>query len=500
MMNLPTSWTTSLRYKPYHLWSNDYRNMLKVKLQQSQWKLAYHIQPHTGLLNDPNGFSYYNGKWHLFYQAYPFGPVHGVKSWYHMTSDDLVHWERNDYSLLPDSPFDSHGVYSGSAIPVDDKLFLMYTGNVRNEEWERSSYQLGAWMDKKMQVQKVEKPLIEQPPSGYTHEFRDPQVFRYEDKYLMIMGAQTNDEKGAVLIYQSEKLRDWKLLGELHYTDEEMGFMVECPNLVFVDQQPILLFCPQGLDKQIRSYQNIYPNMYVIGSTFNKDTRSIENPSELYNLDEGFDVYATQAFNAPDGRALSVGWIGLPEIDYPTFKEGWAHCLSIIKELTIKDGKLYQQPVKEMEGLRQEHVSLLPSRLTNKGLLYSPNKNVYELKLDLDASVSGTISLFSDRDHTEGLKLTFDAKHATITMDRSHVGVSFAEEYGTVRTANVNNQDRLKLHIFVDNSVCEVFVNDGYRVMTSRVFVNDMSQTHIFLKGFNENYHGDFWTLQETNE
>ncbi|MFD1064688.1 sucrose-6-phosphate hydrolase [Oceanobacillus locisalsi] len=499
-MELITEWTTPLRYKPYHQWSAAYQEILAAKLQKSDWKQAFHIQPKTGLLNDPNGFSFYNGKWHLFYQAYPFGPVHGVKSWYHMVSDNLVDWKQDDYALLPDSAYDSHGAYSGSAIPAEDKLFLMYTGNVRSANWERLSYQLGAWMNSEMQVEKIENPLITSPPSGYTHEFRDPQVFRYQDHYMMLIGAQTEEEKGAVLAYQSKNLIDWELLGELDYTTEEMGFMVECPNLVFLHNQPVFLFCPQGLDKNISSYENIYPNMYVIGSSFDKETVSIENPSGLVNLDEGFDVYATQAFNAPDGRALSVSWVGLPEIDYPSFTEGWAHCLSIVKELTMKEQHLYQNPVAEMQELRQNHKVLQGVVQEEDKLLHTPEKNVYELKLELDASVSGALYLFADKQNKDSLKISFDAKHDTISMDRSKVGISFGESYGSIRTAALKSQDKLTLHIFADRSVCEVFVNDGYRVMTSRIFVKNPQQTGIFLQGFTGNYNGDFWTLREVNE
>ncbi|WP_152658553.1 sucrose-6-phosphate hydrolase [Oceanobacillus sp. CFH 90083] len=499
-MKLITEWTTPLRYKPYHQWSKAYQDRLASIIQKSDWKQAFHIQPKTGLLNDPNGFSFYNGKWHLFYQAYPFGPVHGVKSWYHMVSDNLVDWEQLDYALLPDSPYDSHGVYSGSAITVEDKLFLMYTGNVRNEKWERHSYQLGAWMDSEMQIEKMTEPLIENPPKGYTHEFRDPQVFRDQDQYLMAIGAQTEKEKGAVLVYQSSQLTDWELLGELDYTTEEMGFMVECPNLVFVDNQPVLLFCPQGLDKRITPYQNIYPNMYIIGSSFNKEAVAIENASDLVNLDEGFDIYATQAFHAPDGRVLSVGWIGLPEIDYPSFEEGWAHCLSIVKELSVKDQHLYQKPVAEIQELRQNHEVLQGVVQESDILLTSPGRNVYELKLELDASTSGSLYLFADKQNKEGLKLSFDAKHDTISMDRSKAGIPFGESYGSIRTAALKRQEKLSLHIFVDRSVCEVFINDGYCVMTSRVFLKDPQQTAIFLEGFAGDYTGDFWTLREMNE
>jgi Beta-fructosidases (levanase/invertase) len=149
-----TKWTTALRYKPYQEWSKQELIDIKQKIDQSHWRLGYHIQPSTGLLNDPNGFSYFNNQWHLFYQSFPYGAVHGLKSWAHLTSDDLVHWQDHGPALLPGDAQDSHGAYSGSAIPVGDKLFMMYTGNVRDENWIRHPKQDGAWMDKDNQIKK----------------------------------------------------------------------------------------------------------------------------------------------------------------------------------------------------------------------------------------------------------------------------------------------------------------------------------------------------------
>lgn len=101
------------------------------------------------------------------------GPVHGVKSWYHLTSDNLVEWQPEGLALLPDSPFDSHGVYSGSGIVVDDKLMLAYTGNVRDSKWQRQSFQMWASMNKDGDISKAKEPFIAAPPKGYTPEFRD---------------------------------------------------------------------------------------------------------------------------------------------------------------------------------------------------------------------------------------------------------------------------------------------------------------------------------------
>ncbi len=50
-----------------------------------------------------------------------------------------------------------------------------------------------------------------------------------------------------------------------------VAYMMECPNLVFVGEQPVLLYCPQGLDKAVLNYDNIYPNMYKIRASFDPE-------------------------------------------------------------------------------------------------------------------------------------------------------------------------------------------------------------------------------------
>lgn len=267
-MKLKENWSRTDRYRPYKEWSEEHLHSLEKKINSSHWRLGYHIQPVTGLLNDPNGFSYFDGKWQLFYQAYPMGSVHGLKSWYHLSSVNLIDWKNDGLKLIPDNSFDSHGVYSGSALPIDNQLFLAYTGNVRDSNWGRHSFQLGAWMDKNGNITKIPTPLISSPPPGYTQEIRDPQLIAYDDGYLLIVGAQTEQKQGRILTYYSKDLQNWQFLGTLGFTEEEMGFMIECPNLLFVNGKALLVFCPQGLSHEIHSYSNIYPNTYVIGQTF----------------------------------------------------------------------------------------------------------------------------------------------------------------------------------------------------------------------------------------
>lgn len=475
------AWSNEDKYRPYHLWPAEHTQQLAQTVQASKWRHTYHLQPETGLLNDPNGFSYFNNQWHLFYQYFPFGPIHGLKSWYHVVSDDLVHWQSEGIGILPDTALDSHGAYSGSALAVDDKLFLAYSGNVRNEEWERVPYQLGAWLDKEGRIMKNEQPLISGRPEGITEHFRDPQVIQYGENYLMLVGAQTDDLQGKIAVYQSKDLQNWESKGFLNFTNESMGFMIECPNLLFIDEQPVLIFCPQGVDKKLADYQNVYPNFYVVGESFDGEENKIEGASSLKQLDEGFDLYATQAFTAPDGRQLSVGWIGLPEMTYPTFEEGWAHCLSLVKELKLKDGELYQYPVIETNELRDTDGSQTGMI---KELAIQETSNSYELQVRIPANTSGEIQLFSDL-HGQSLSLKFDSNKGEICLDRSKTAYPLNEEYGTTRKINVGKGEDIQFAIFLDQSVCEIFINEGRHVMTSNYYPTK-EQNNLFIKSNQE--------------
>ncbi|HJA91122.1 MAG TPA: sucrose-6-phosphate hydrolase [Candidatus Jeotgalibaca merdavium] len=472
-------WTMEEKYLPYDQWSEEYVNQLRASVQASKWRQTFHVQPETGLLNDPNGFSYHDGKWHLFYQAFPYGPVHGLKSWYKAESKDLIHWESQGSAILPDTDYDSHGAYSGSALPVGDDLRIFYTGNVRDEEWNRSSYQLGAVM-KKDKILKLEKPLIDHIPEGYTGHFRDPQVFEHENSYYLVIGAQTNQEQGKILVYHSDDLKRWSLLGPLSFTKESMGYMIECPHLVGLSKTPILIFCPQGLDKTILDYDNLNPNAYIIGDFVDFQSLTFEGTTELRNLDDGFDVYASQAIDAPDGRTLCVSWLGLPENEYPVYQDGWTNCLSLVKELKVKGNQLYQYPVEEMnktKRLLEEKAEKVNGMVT----LHQLDENVYELEILLPENQQGTLYLLANKERTRYLKVDFDSERGLVEVDRTNVGIEKINETKSTRQSKLLPNKELKMNIFVDTSSVEIFFNDGMKVLSSLTFP-EKEDTFIFLE------------------
>ncbi|MUP35950.1 sucrose-6-phosphate hydrolase [Enterococcus lactis] len=455
-MNLPQE----TRYRAYSDWSKEEIAKINENVNQSPWHASYHIEPRTGLLNDPNGFSFFNGKYNLFYQNWPFGAAHGLKEWIHTESDDLVHFYVTGAELRPDTEHDSHGAYSGSAYEVDGKLFLFYTGNVRDKKWIRDTLQIGAWMDKAHNITKCENILIHKP-ADVTEHFRDPQIFNYKGQLYTIVGAQNLEKSGFIKVYKAtdNNVETWEEVGNLDFGSTGSEYMIECPNLLFVDEKPVIIYCPQGLDKSELNYDNIYPNTFKICQSFDTENIKLVGASEIQNLDYGFEAYATQGFNTPDGRTLIVSWIGLPDIDYPTDKYNYQGAMSLVKELSIKDGKLYQYPVEAITSLRASSEQFTAKAETN---------NTYELELTFPPNQKSELLLFSDS-KGNGLSLIVDTKEGKIILDRSKAGIQYATDFGTIRECSIDTKETTA-NIFVDNSIIEIFINKGEKVFTSRVF------------------------------
>ena len=73
--------------------------------------------------------------------------------------------------------------------------------------------------------------------------------------------------------------------------------------------------------------------------------------TDIKLFDRGFDFYAPQTFEDESGRRILIGWMGIPDADYtnPTEEAGWQHALTIPRELSVRDGKLIQEPIERIK-------------------------------------------------------------------------------------------------------------------------------------------------------
>lgn len=460
---------------------------LHARISKSIWRTQYHVQTVTGLMNDPNGFCFYKGKWHLFYQWFPFGAVHGMKHWYHVTSDDLLHWKNAGLGMEPDNWYDNYGCYSGSALPEGDLVYFAYTGNNRDENGVRHPYQMLAGMNAEGRILKYEEPII-MPHDDYTEHQRDPKIFRRheDDMYYILMGAQDRQEQGKFLLYRSKAIHDgWECMGELKIRGyENFGYMVECPDLERIGDRYLLLFSPQGIQADHEKFNNKFNNVYLIGDI---DFGSLEFIPEggLEELDRGFDFYAAQCANQNvyQDAAVLEGWFGGSDYTYPaTDEEGWAGLQTMARELTIRGGRLIQKPVHSASKLRKDLLfeAVQGKVVTDRMHAEMPRACVMDIRNpDRESLCFNLFTWGRDR----GFEIAYDRDSSVLSIDRSMMRNCPNREYGTERRITLEN-GLSSLEVFVDHSSAEIFVNDGEYVMSSRIFP-EQAENMIRMSGKN---------------
>ena len=426
---------------------------------ENLYKNHFHLEPPRGLLNDPNGLSYFQGNYYVFHQWNRFDLNHNYKEWGLFISSDLLRWKHQGSALLPDSEKDLSGVYSGSALVVDDELCLFYTGNSK-KDGKRRSLQCLATSNDGQTFQKMEEAV--KTPSLYTEHHRDPKVWCDKDGYQMLVGGQTREGVGAIAYYQSSDCRDWEHKG-LFFSSDALDQMAECPDYFELDGQSVLLVCPQKRDllrdEDISSY-----SAYYIGSVKDK----IFHPqTNIQSMDAGFDFYAPQTFLDPKGRRLMWAWMSRmssqEEEQCPTREFGYLHCLTMPRELKMIEDKLYQLPLEEMLQKR-------------KVLAHRKDKNHMfqeaEAPSVLDIAWTEVPSTFEISLFQQHVNLVYEGKDLILSRQ------SWMAQ--KIDTKTIRIEEIKTLQIFIDCSAMEIFINQGERVLSLRYFLHQENRTCQF--------------------
>ena len=430
-------------------------------IKQDAWRLAFHLMPPVGWLNDPNGLCYYQGQFHVFFQYAPFNAKGGLKVWGHYVSLDLVNWEYKGAPILPDQAEDSHGVYSGCTFIEGDKAYLYYTGNVKrlgDFDYTYTGREANTILIETDDLFNFKEKECIMTSLDYGDELschvRDPKVWKEDETYYMVQGARTMQDKGEVLVFESKDRRNWSRINKIS-TPQTFGYMWECPDLFTIDDVTILSVSPQGIAAEGLEFWNVYQSGYFV---VEGDFRSDYTLGRFRELDRGFDFYAPQTFKDEKGRRILIGWMGLPDCEpeytNPTVKKGWQHCLTLPRELRFKNGKLYQTPVKELEVLRKQCQKI------------SVRKSCEVRGNTLDEIV------ITDIDDRDDLKLVLNKEvMLSYSKDRKEFTLQFLNESGAGRDKRMVSLDILnQIQVFRDHSAIEIFINEGEEVFSTRYY------------------------------
>ncbi len=446
--------------------------------QPGRYRLGHHLMPPVGWLNDPNGLCWFKGRYHIFFQYSPFEVQGGLKFWGHYSSENLVSWKYEGTALYPDSPYDCHGVYSGSAFVENEKMHLFYTGNVKldgeydyiNNGRVTSTIHVESEDGVHFGVKEEVIPFKEYP-KNYTCHIRDPKVWKEDGKYRMVLGGRLKEEKGSVLFYESEDLKKWELEHTLT-TKKAFGYMWECPDYFTLDEAKVLSVSPQGLKREEYRFQNIYQSGYFLM----KEDGSVSE-EDFCEWDMGFDFYAPQTFTDNKGRRILMGWMGMPDADQeyvnPTIGENWQHCLTVPRELSFYDGKIYQYPVEEMELLRKN------------GRAFDEKNALMETEKAFDLEV---------QTESEYLEIRIGGD-LMLKCGEGQAAIFLSEEAGAGRTVRRAKTERVRnVRILADASAVEIYLNDGETVFSTRYYPKK-EQQQIEVKA--ESFAGRLWSLKE---
>lgn len=407
-------------------------------------------------MNDPNGLIYYQGSYYVFYQWNRFALDHSYKEWGLYRTTDWVTWTDHGSALLPDQDYDLQGIYSGSGYEINGQLFLYYTGNSKENGSRKSSQCLAVSDNGRTFLKKG--PILE-TPEGYTEHFRDPKVFQgISGQYFMVVGGQKESGSGAIALCHSADGQRWKYQIDLANANQYQ--MVECPDLIRLTEQDILIYCLQErnneTDEGIESFA-----AYQAGKFDESDgTFSQTNLDQDFRiLDYGFDFYAPQTFCDNQGRHILLAWMsnmdGEQEKAYGSGCNS-VHCMTMPREIGWHNNQLYQQPLQEMYRLLGAQIS---GYTKGNDLIFPLSTRTFYLKASILVGQSEILFQILDNECT----IAWNSDSKMLKLSRINWLTSEYEE----KCCAV--EDLRSIEIWYDTASIELFINHGEAVLSARI-------------------------------
>ena len=323
-----------------------------------------HATPPTGWLNDPNGSVVIDGVTHVFHQWNPDATTFGAMHWGHLVSADLVTWRHLGSALKPGSADaeDAAGCWSGCASWGPEGVEFFYTA-VGGADHATQRPVLALPADPGLGTLRPVPGAVAEPPPGFSHDFRDPFVWGEPGRRRMLMSGRTASLEPVICVLD-EAEEGWTHTRQLRRGDglDLPGWLWECAHLMAGDEASALIVsCVEGHGHNER--------FSVWGATC--PGQSLTGWASITALDDAGRLYAPQVFDHPDGRTLMIGWVRTQDDPAGSGRE-WTGALSLMRELTIVDGRLRQRPVAEID----RHTHPIPLRTGRATAAFAPQVGV----------------------------------------------------------------------------------------------------------------------------
>jgi len=448
----------------------------------------YHFSPPGGHMNDPNGLCQWQGKYHLFYQRRE--AVSGRVHWGHTVSEDLVHWRDLPLAIYPDVEKDC---YSGQTLVEPDRVIAIYHGTQSGNAIATASDPLLLNWEKH-----PANPVIPLPPpreDGRPYRVFDPCIWKEDDGYYALSGSYWDggncaDCTAVDHLFRSADLASWEYLGPLL----EDGFYTE-PG----EDGAVPNFWPIGNGKyMLLLFSHKRAGRYYVGD-YDRQRHRFE-PDYHGRMNYGpvgmGSLHAPSATIDDQGRFLAVFNI----LEGKTHR-GWNGIMSLVRVLSLnEDNTLRIEPTREIESLRAGHIAADPMDVpaNTETVLQGVQGKAMELEAEFDPGTAREVGLCVLRspDGSEQTRISFFKNafyHGAPVLPAGAIQIDVSSsslrddvharlpETGPLTLAE---GEPLRLRVFIDRSVIEVFANDR-QCLTIRAYPEreDSNGVSVFARG-----------------
>lgn len=437
-----------------------------LKKHYKEHRPVLHFTSKGGWINDPNGLIYYNGYYHLYYQYYPNGVIHGPMHWGHARTNDFLNWEELPIALYPD---ENGTIFSGCMVYDKDNtsgfgkdgkapMVAIFTHNLEKDGTKVQFQSLAYSLDEGMSFIKYEaNPVLDLK----LEDFRDPKVFWNSKKKHWVMLVSSGKE---IMLFYSDNLKNWNSLSDFSITNMKPDEIWECPDLLELtadngEKKWVLFVSQNTLD-----YGKTGVRYFIGNFDGNKFDAESGIEEELY-LDFGRDNYAAATYVGTADRVIQQAWMNCWAYAVKLPETGFRGSMTLPKEISIRKTKagyrIIQTPVHEWKTSCKQY------ELTevNDGLKIEGMPGIYKITLPSD---EGQI-IFQNSDSY--ISIYMDYIHGKITVDRSRCAdVSFGPYFHETGFAYFHGKKDRSIYVVLDVTSLEIFAAEGEAVGTFQYF------------------------------
>ena len=438
------------------------------------WRPQFHGMPSGSWTNESHGMTYSGGKYHVFFQKNANGPYMSRLHWGHISSTNLYDWAEEPIAIAPGESYDIKGCWSGCVYEDGGDTYILYTAvdNAKATIAQAKAKDSGLIEWEKQGV------IINGRPSGLSDDFRDPYFFTANGQKYIIVGTGKNNI-GACTLHKYEN-GSWSNDGAIFFQGSNVnqhGTFWEMPNITPMGNGKYLFTCtPLNTGVGVRT-------LCWVGTIGTDGKFTPDGEMQYLEMSgisrDGYGLLSPTIYQK-DGKTLLLGIVPDKLATEENFKMGWAHNYSLVRELSLAaDGSIVQKPYSGLDAMRTETSFAKELALTGTESLTPVSGHQIELLGEFTVA-SGTCGFNFLKYGSKQVALTYDADNGNLSLnmtslDRTVNDGVYNGVYSVALPKKVAIGEKLTLHVYLDGSIADIFVNDTW-AYSVRIFPNDAAQ------------------------